>query len=157
MKKIVMFVLTGMLLLNACAAPGSVSIEVSGTWARSGSKDGNSAAYMLLFNQTGQTDQLIGASSDAASAVEIHLSQMSTDGVMQMTRQEAITLPSNAMLELKPGSYHVMLIDLKQDLAAGESIEITLHFRNHADVILTVPIRDAADMGGSGMDGQNMP
>ncbi len=155
MKKILIFVLAGMLLLGACGAPKTDAIEAVDYWARSGIKDGNSAAYMRLVNGTGQADELIGASSDAAMAVEVHLSQMGADGVMQMMKQEAVTLDSNAALELKPGSYHVMLIGLKQDLNVGDSITLILHFRNYEDITLTVPVQDAADMGGSGMDGHN--
>lgn len=154
MKKIIVFVLAGMLLLSACGAPKSDAIEASGYWARSGLKDGNSAAYMLLVNGTGQNDELIGASSDVAAAVEIHLSQMGADGTMQMIPQESIALPADGELELKPGSYHVMIIGLKEDLNVGDEITLTLHFQNHEDITLTIPVMDAADMGGSGMDGQ---
>ncbi len=157
MKKILLFVLAGMLLLSACGSHMGDSIEVRGAWARNGMAGGNSAAYMLLVNGTGQADQLVGASSDAASVVELHLSQMTADGVMQMTKQDAVTLNANAMLELKPGSYHIMLIGLNQDLNVGDGITITLHFRNHEDLPLIIPIKDAADMGGSGMDGHPMP
>lgn len=154
MKKIIVFVLAGMLLLSACGAPKSDAIEASSYWARSGLKDGNSAAYMLLVNGTGQDDELIGASSDVAAAVEIHLSQMGADGTMQMIPQDSIALPADGELELKPGSYHVMIIGLKEDLNVGDEITLTLHFRNHEDITLTIPVMDAADMGGSGMDGQ---
>jgi len=153
MKRRLMFVLAGTLLLSACGAPKSNSIEVSNYWVRSALSGGNSAAYMLLTNDTGQADQLIGASSDAATAVEIHLSQMSTDGVMQMIHQQSVAIGSGAELELKPGSYHMMLIGLKQDLNVGDHITLTIHFNNHADITLTVPVQDTADMDGSGPDG----
>lgn len=155
MKRIFVIVLAGMLLLSACGAPKSGAIEASDFWARSGLKDGNSAAYMMLVNGTGQDDELIGASSDVAMAVEIHLSQMSADGVMQMMKQESVAIVSGGELELKPGSYHVMLIGLMKDLNVGDEITLTLHFQNHEDITLTIPVKDAADMGGSGMDGQN--
>lgn len=155
MKRIFVIVLAGMLLLSACGAPKSDAIEASDFWARSGLKDGNSAAYMMLVNGTGQDDELIGASSDVAMAVEIHLSQMSADGVMQMMKQESVAIVSGGELELKPGSYHVMLIGLVKDLNVGDEITLTLHFQNHEDITLTIPVKDAADMGGSGMDGQN--
>ena len=58
-----------------------------------------------------------------------------------------------AELELKPGSYHIMLIGLKQDLNVGDHVTLTLHFKYHADITLTVPVQDTADMGGSGLDG----
>lgn len=148
-------VMGGALLLGACARSGV--IEARDTWARSGAMGGNSAVYLTLVNGTGQEDELIGASSDAADAVEIHLSQSGADGVMQMIPQESVAIRAGGKLELKPGGYHIMLIGLKQELAAGGSIAVILHFKNYGDLALTVPVKDAADMGGSGMDGHNMP
>jgi periplasmic copper chaperone A len=155
MKKFLMFVLAGMLLLAACGAPMSDAVEAKDAWARTGMQGGTSAAYMMLSNGTPQDVALVGASSDAASAVEVHLSSIGADGVMKMEQQSSVSIPSKKMLELKPGSYHVMLIGLKQDLNVGDSITVTLHFDGYDDVTLTVPVQDAANMGGSGMDGHN--
>lgn len=156
MKLVSMFILIGFLLLNACAATSGADIEAKDPWARAGMKDGNSAVYFLLQNPTSEGDELVGASSDAAEAVEIHLSQMAADGVMQMIPQESIGLGPGRQVEFKPGSYHIMFIGLKQDLKAGDEIILALHFKYHADLVLTVPVKDATDMGGSGMDG-HMP
>ncbi|MBI3160886.1 MAG: copper chaperone PCu(A)C [Chloroflexi bacterium] len=155
MKKIIPFILIVIFLLSACGPKGT-DIQAGDYWARAALKDGNSAAYMTLANYTDTDDELIGVSCDIATAAEIHLSQMSADGVMQMLPQESVSLPSGGELELKPGSYHIMLIGLKQDLKVGEKITLTLHFKNHADIVLTVPVQEAEDMGGSGMDG-HMP
>lgn len=155
MKIFLVFVLAGMLLLSACGAPMSDAVDASDFWARAGVKDGTSAVYLMLANGTSQDVELIGASSDAASAVEVHLSQMSADGVMQMLKQDVVSIPSKKMLELKPGSYHIMMIGLKQDLNVGDNISVTLHFNGYDDVTLTVPVKDATNMGGSGMDGHN--
>ena len=156
MKKILLVLILGALFLAACSANMSNEVAAKDYWARSGMKDGNSAAYMLLQNGTDKDDELIGASSDVAQAVELHLSQMKADGTMEMIPQESIALPANGEVELKPGSYHVMLIGLKQDLKAGDEISLTLKFKNHADLALKVPVMDAEGMGGSGMDG-HMP
>jgi periplasmic copper chaperone A len=155
MKRILMLVWAGMLLLSACGTEGT-DIEAHDYWARAALKGGNGAAYVLLHNHTEADDELVGASSDIATAVEIHLSQMSADGIMQMIPQESIALPADGELELKPGSYHIMLIGLKQDLKAGDEITLTLHFKDHEDITLTVPVLEADNMGGSGMDG-HMP
>lgn len=162
MKRILIIPVLASLLLSACGnamqdehAAGT-DIEAHDYWARAALKDGNSAAYMLLHNHTEADDELIGASSDSAATVELHLSQMNADGTMEMIPQESIALPADGEVELKPGSYHIMLIGLKQDLKAGDTITITLHFKNHEDITLTVPVMEAEDMGGSGMDG-HMP
>lgn len=155
MKRILMLVLAGMLLLNACGSTGTegTDIEAHDYWARAALKDGSGAAYMLLHNHTESDDELVGVSSDVATAAEMHLSQMSADGILQMIPQESIALPVDGELELKPGSYHIMLIGLKQDLEAGDEIRLTLHFKNHEDITLTIPVLEAENMGGSGMDG----
>jgi copper(I)-binding protein len=157
MKRIFAILLVGMLLLSACGPKGE-GLQAGNFWMRSGLKDGNSAAYMMLTNFTDQDVALIGATSDVATAVEIHLSSMSADGTMQMAQQESVAIPAGKALELKPGSYHVMFIGLTKDLAVGDEITLTLHFDGYDDITLTVPVKDAADMGGSGMDGmQGMP
>lgn len=155
MKKVLMLVFTGMLLMSACGATGKegTDVEAHDFWARSAMKGGNGAAYMLLHNHSVNDDALVGVSSDIATAAEIHLSQMKADGTMEMIKQESIALPADGEVELKPGSYHIMLIGLKQDLKKGDEITLTLHFKNHEDITLTVPVKDAANMGGSGMDG----
>lgn len=155
MKRIVALFLAGMMLLSACAPRGE-GVQAADFWMRSGLKDGNSAAYMMLTNFTQQDVALVGASSDAAAAVEIHLSSMGADGIMQMAQQESVAIPAGKALELKPGSYHIMFIGLSQDLAVGDEVTLTLLFDGYDDLTLTVPVQDAADMGGSGMDG-HMP
>jgi len=160
MKQIlIMLILTGTLLLSACGGTDTdghiegTDIETHDAWARSALKDGIGAAYLLLHNHSTEDDALIGVSSDVAAFAEVHLSQMNADGTMEMLKQESITLPADGELELKPGSYHIMLIGLKQDLKAGDEITVTLHFQHHEDITLTVPVMDTANMGGSGMDG----
>lgn len=158
MKKNLFAFVLGILFLSACGAAGEkgLGVEAHDIWARSAIKDGNGAAYMLLHNHSTEDDALVGASSDVAGVVEIHLSQMKDDGTMEMIKQESIVLPADGEVELKPGSYHVMLIGLKQDLKAGDEFSLTLHFKNHEDITLTVPVMDAENMGGAGMDG-HMP
>jgi copper(I)-binding protein len=107
---------------------------------------------MLLTNGTAQDDQLLSASSDIAEAVEIHESKVDANGVMQMTPQEFVAIPKGKSVEFKPGGLHIMFIGLKKDLNVGDEITVTLHFKNNEDITLTVPVKDAASMGGSGMD-----
>ncbi len=161
MKRIFVIVLAGMLLLSACgtadvSSANGTGVEAHDFWARAALKDGTSAAYMLLSNGTAQDDALIGASSNVAAAVEVHLSKMGDDGTMQMIPQESVALPAGGELELKPGSYHIMLIGLVKDLNVGDEITVTLNFENAEDVTLTIPVKEAADMGGSGMDVNSM-
>lgn len=149
MKRILMFVLTGTLLLSACRAGGVTSgkLEARDYWTRTAAKGDNGAAYMMISNGLAEDQELIGVSSDVADAVEVHLSKVE-NGVMQMTQQESVLIPAGALVEFKPGGLHVMFIRLKQDLKVGDEITLTLHFKDHEDIILTVPVKDAANMGG---------
>lgn len=152
MKRFFGLLLLGMLLLNACGPKGE-GVQATDFWMRSGLKDGNGAAYMMITNYTDQDVALTGVSSDVASAVEVHLSSVGADGTMQMAKQESVVIPAGKALELKPGSYHIMFIGLTKDLNVGDEVTLTLHFDGYGDVTLTVPVKDAADMGGSGMEG----
>lgn len=157
MKKLLLFVFAGALALSACGGHASDEVEAHKPWARAAAKDGNSAAYMLIHNHTSSDVALVGASSEVSAVVEVHLSSMGADGVMKMEKQDSVVIPAGGELELKPGSYHIMFIGLKRDLNAGDSITVTLHFSGYEDITLTVPVKDAGEMGGSGMDGHHMP
>jgi periplasmic copper chaperone A len=141
MKRILMVTTMAVLLLGACA-PAAADIETSDVWARVGMADGTSAVYLILANGTATDDELLSASSDIAAAVEIHMSQLGPKGEMQMIPQESVPLAAGAKVEFKPGGLHVMLIGLKQELKVGDQFEVTLHFKNHADIILKVIVKE---------------
>jgi copper(I)-binding protein len=70
--------------------------------------------------------QLVSASSPVAGIVEIH--EMSMDGNTMRMRalKDGLPLPAGQTVELKPGGFHVMLLDLKQSLKAGDMVPVTL-------------------------------
>jgi periplasmic copper chaperone A len=69
--------------------------------------------------------KLVSASSPVAGVVEIH--EMSMEGsVMKMRAIPGLDLPAGKAVDLKPGGYHVMLLDLKQELKAGDTVAVTL-------------------------------
>ena len=148
MRRLITIVALCAIALSACGAGGD--IEVHEPWARAAMTGENSAAYMMVHNHSSSADELIGASSDVADAVELHLSQMGANGEMQMIPQESIALGAGEEIMLQPGSYHIMLIGLKKDIKVGDKIQITLHFKNHADITVEVPVQEM-----EGMDGMN--
>ncbi|WP_128000757.1 copper chaperone PCu(A)C [Piscinibacter defluvii] len=80
-------------------------------------------AFMQL--QSTQGGKLVSASSPVAGVVEIH--EMAMEGnTMKMRAVPGLELPAGKTVELKPGGYHVMLMDLKQPLKNGESVPLTL-------------------------------
>jgi copper(I)-binding protein len=134
-------------LFSGCAAPGSGGVEVREAWIRPGAQGANGAVYFTIENHSSETQELIGAASDSADAVEIHESKMSGD-VMEMHQLESVPLAPGAEVKFEPGGLHIMLIGLKKELKNGDEIGITLQFKNLEDRIVQVPVRDApADEG----------
>ena len=149
MKKLFIFVLVGGFLLSACGV--KEGIEVSDAWARTGMQGGNGAVYFVIENHNATMDELIGAASSVADAVEVHESKMDGD-MMMMNHMESVALEPSQKVEFKPGGYHVMMIGLKQDLKAGDEIEITLQFKNSPDITLTVPVKELDGMDMNSMN-----
>jgi copper(I)-binding protein len=136
----------GMLIAAACPAfaqaTGSPSIEVEKPWARAtpaGAQTG--AAYMTLDNKSGSADRLTGASSDVAATLQIHEMAV-VNGVMQMRQLvEGLPIPAGGTVELKPGSYHIMLLRLKKPLTAGETFPLTLTFEKAGNISVAIPVQ----------------
>lgn len=110
------------LALSSTLAVAQVSVKdpwVRGTVAQQKA----SGAFMQITSAAG--GRLVGASSPVAGVVEIH--EMAMDGnVMKMRAIPGLVLPAGKAVELKPGGYHVMLMDLKQALQPGQTVPITL-------------------------------
>ncbi|NJN17142.1 MAG: copper chaperone PCu(A)C [Oscillochloris sp.] len=101
---------------------------------------GNSAAYMVLVS-SGNADRLLSASTDAATTVEIHETQID-DGVMRMRPLvDGLAIPAGGQVELKPGGYHIMLMGLTGDLDEGEQITLTLNFEQAGAIEVQAPVR----------------
>jgi periplasmic copper chaperone A len=139
MRKAFVLILIYTVMLTACS---SKQLSINDAWARTGSTGGNSAIYMVIDNPLDQDDVLLSAKSNAAEAVELHLSKMSDEGAMMMQQQENLPVPADSKVELKPGGFHIMLINLKHDIKAGETFPVTLTFQNAGEVTIDVPIRN---------------
>jgi len=95
----------------------------------------------MMHNHASEMDELTGVTSDAAQAVELEESIMTSD-VMKMKKLESIPVGAFAEIEFAQAGLHVMLIGLKQDLKLKDLIEITLHFKNHEDITIKVPVQN---------------
>jgi periplasmic copper chaperone A len=111
--------LAGSLSLSAQA-----QVTVKDAWVR-GTVAQQKATGMFAQITSASGGKLVSASSPVAGIVEIH--EMAMDGnVMKMRAIPGLDLPAGKAVELKPGGYHVMLMDLKQPLKAGETVPVTL-------------------------------
>tara|TARA_R110002167_G_scaffold126558_6_gene307368 strand:- start:407 stop:832 length:426 start_codon:yes stop_codon:yes gene_type:complete len=96
------------------------------------------AAYMKLTSD--QDDRLISVSSDLAKVVEIHQSKME-GGVMSMQEIGSLALPKDETVELKPQSYHLMVMGLQEVLQEGDEYAFTLEFEHAEKLTIQVPVR----------------
>lgn len=84
-----------------------------------------SAAFMKIANATSRPVAIVAAICDAAQATELHAHRQ-VDGAVRMDLVRRLVIPAKGQVELMPGGYHLMLINLKRSLHAGESINVTL-------------------------------
>ena len=129
-------------LLNACSK--NINVQISDAWVRA-SAPGQSvgAAYMTL--ESPQDSTLVAIESAAASSVAIHSMHMQ-DGVMKMRMLDTLALKAGKPEMLSPSGMHLMLIDLKKSLKAGETVSFKLHFKDKANKItlqtVTLPVKE---------------
>jgi copper(I)-binding protein len=104
------------------------TLEITEAWARkSMSPNNHSAAYRKINNPTTEQITIIGASaSRVANNVELHKSFVDEKGVSRMTSIDKIVVPAGSSIELMPGAIHIMLFDLKKNLAAGSKFDIVI-------------------------------
>lgn len=123
-------------------------IKISQPWARATPGGAKVAAGYVTITNTGRSaDKLTGGTAAAAATFEIHDMTM-TDGVMRMRRLDGgLVLEPGATVALKPGGLHVMMIDLKQPLKAGETMKGTLVFEKAGTVEI---VFDIAPIGAPG-------
>ena len=137
MRKRFFILILAAILLSACGAGTAESgIEIDKAKIGAGAQGEDRAVYLAMRNHGSETDQVIGASSDAAEVVQL---QNSTEIV------DVIPLYADKEFVFIPDGYHVMLIGLKQDLHVGDEIEVVLHFRDHEDMTIRVPVAEAIE------------
>ena len=121
------------------ASPVLAQVTVADPWVRGTvAQQRATGAFMKLTSTDGA--RLVEARSPVAGVVEIHEMTMDNN-VMRMRQVPLLELPAGKAVELKPGGYHVMLMDLKQAMKTGESVPITLVFEDKDKKRQTVDIQ----------------
>lgn len=86
------------------------------------------AGYLKITNAGKETDRLTGGTFAGAKVVEVHEMTMN-DGVMKMRKlSDGLEIKPGETVELKPGSYHLMIMGLAKSIAEGPKIKATLGF-----------------------------
>jgi periplasmic copper chaperone A len=136
-------------LLPLATASALAQTTVADPWVR-GTVAQQKATGMFAKITSVQGGKLVGASSPVAGVVEIH--EMAMEGsTMRMRAVPALDLPAGKPVELKPGGYHVMLMDLKQPLRDGETVAVTLTIEGRDGKRETVELKaPVKPLGGGG-------
>lgn len=115
------------------------------------------AAFMALKNAGAAEVKLVTAASTVANATELH-NHINDGGVMRMRQVKEIAVPAKGEVALKPGGYHVMLIDLKAPLKEGDHVVVKLGFADGSSKeVHAIVVRPTAGAPMKGMDHDKMP
>jgi periplasmic copper chaperone A len=140
--------------LAACAT-ALAQVKVDEPWVR-GTVAAQKATGAFMRVTAVEDARLVAARSPVAGVVELHEMKMES-GVMKMRAVGSIALPAGRAVSLEPGGYHVMLMGLKQPLAEGEAVPLTLVVeskggqRSEVEVKATVrPLTAPAPASGQG-------
>ena len=95
----------------------------------------------MTITGSSQADALTGASVTFAASAEVHQTT-SMSGMMGMSPVDKIDVPAGQAVKLQPGGYHVMIMNLTADLKAGDTVEITLTFRNAGKVTVKAEVKN---------------
>jgi copper(I)-binding protein len=145
MKRLVISVALFVLILSACAPKAQTTqvgaIEIITPWVRSAGAGETTGGFMLLKNSGSEADQLVKVEFADAMDTDIHETKMVND-VMEMAHVDGIEIPANGQAELKPGSYHVMMMGLMKELKAGEKVNVKLTFEKAGSVEVEMEVRN---------------
>ena len=145
------------LLAAIASASAWAQVKVDNAWARA-TVQGQKATGAFMKLTAPQATQLVAVSTPVAGVAEIHEMKMD-GGVMKMRAVSALDLPANQSVELKPGSYHLMLMDLKAPLAKDASVALTLTFKDAKGVQskqqITLPVSTGMPQGAAHQHGEH--
>jgi|SRR4029450_183378 periplasmic copper chaperone A len=147
-----MRLLLGFALMGLIGATGAVaqdaSILLEKPWIRRAAampdaKPGapaTAAGYVTVHNRGAARDALVSATADVAERVELHETR-NMSGMMMMEKVPKVELAPGSRVELKPGSYHLMLIGLKRALTPGQTVDLTLEFERAGRITTRAEVR----------------
>lgn len=108
-------------------------------------------AYMVIRNAGPREVRVVKASSTVSRITELH-THLNEGGVMKMRQVKDIPVPAGGEAVLKPGGLHVMLIEMRLPLRAGDAVPITLGLDDGSSKVISVPVRNP-NSSASSMEG----
>ena len=128
-------------LITMCAVNAfAQNVTVTDAWARA-TVQGQKATGAFMKITAKDSAKLVGVSSPVAGVAEIHEMKMEKDVMKMAALPSGLDLPAGKVVELKPGSYHVMLMDLKAPLAKDTTVPLTLTLQDAKGVKSNVELK----------------
>ncbi len=136
---IVLIIAAGLAAAPALAAQDQVdALRIEHPFARATPPGARSGAVFFTLDNAGNTgDRLVRASTPIAGGVALH-QMVLEDGVMRMRAVPSVEVIPGGRVEFRPSGYHLMLLDLKQPLKAGERFPLTLTFEQGGSILISV-------------------
>ena len=131
-------------------------VKVDKAWARA-TVQGQKGTGAFMSITASESTKLVGLSTPVAGVAEVHEMKMEGDVMKMRALPGGLDLPAGKTVDLKPGGYHVMLMDLKAPLAKDSTVPMTLVFKDAKGVEsrlnITVPVSVTApgSVAGAGM------
>ena len=128
------------------------SLEISGAYSRATPPGAPVGGGFLTITNSGDDDRLIGVRADALTDhAEIHEMAMEGDVMRMRALPDGLPVPAGATVELTPGGYHLMFMELKQPLVEGQTVDVTLSFEKAGEVVVPMTVGPMnAGKGGKG-------
>jgi len=145
----IMLVLTAMQPLSAHEFK-SGDMVIDHPWSRATPEGAKVAAgYMVIRNAGSSPDRLVSVTTQIADKAEVHEMAVDANGVMTMRPlTEGLEIAAGGEAELKPGSYHLMFMGLKQPVKEGEAFQATLTFENAGTVDVEFAVQSMSGNAG---------
>lgn len=135
------------------AAGAHAQVKVDDAWVRATvPQQSGTGAFMALTAD--HDSKLVQADSSIARHVEIHEMAMENQ-VMKMRQIQEVPLPAGEKVELKPGSYHIMFMDLHAQVKEGDEVPLTLTFESEDGKRSTMELRVTARPLAGGAQGHS--
>jgi len=131
-------------LVQAQQALPKANVFIENAWVRAmPASQASTAAYLTLINQGGHPLQIVGATTEPRSQVEMHSSRI-VDGMMRMEQLQVVDVPPGKSVEFDPGGMHLMVMGLEKMPAPGERFKLCLEFESMAPVCTEAEVRKVA-------------
>lgn len=130
-------------LLISCSDSSDSAIQLHDPWLREAPPGATAmAGYLVIHNHSDSDISLNSASSSDFDRIEFHQS-VEEGGVYKMIPHTNLNIPADGELVLQPGSYHLMMMNPKRTLTAGDEVTMTLQFGGDNEMTLVMPVNKA--------------